>query len=81
MKVALLVSMMIEVGLDQGPSINGINFKIICTCCVKNVFKDLDNDDEGFVSSFITLEDAMLSLSITCYYNRLKSVVLLGTKK
>ena len=47
---------------------NDINFKIICGCCRKNAFKDPDDDDdEGFVSSFSTLEDAMLSLPMACY--------------
>ena len=80
MKVALLASMMIEVGFDQGPSMNVINFKIVWRCCGKNVFKDPDDDDEGFVSSFVTLEDAMLSLPMACYYHRLKSIVMFGTK-
>ena len=81
MEVALLASMRIEVGFDQGPSMNGINFKIVCRCCGKNIFKDHDeDDDEGYVSSFGTLEDAMQSLSMSCYYHRLKSVVLLKTK-
>ena len=54
---------------------NGINFKIVCRCCGNNVFKDpYDDDDEGFVSSFDTLEYAILSL------HRLKSVVMFGTK-
>ena len=64
--------MRIEVGFDQVPSINGINFKSVCRCCGKNVFKDPDGDDEGFVSSFGTLEDTMLSLPMACYYHRLK---------
>ena len=46
------------------------------------MFKDPDgeDDDEGFVSSFVTLEDAMLSLPMACYCHRLKSVVMIGTK-
>ena len=80
MEVALLARMRIEVAFDQGPSMNGINFKIVCRCCGKNVFKDLDDDSEGFLSSFDILEDAMLSLPMACYYHRLKSVVIFGTK-
>ena len=81
MEVALLASMRIEVGFDQGPSMNGINFKIICRCYGRNLFKDPDDDDdEGFVSSFTTLEDAMLALPMAKYYYRLKSVVMFGTK-
>ena len=72
--------MRIEVGFNQGPSINGINFKVICRCCGKNVFKDPDDDDDGFVSSFGTLKNAMMSLNMACYYHRLKSVVAFGTK-
>ena len=30
MEVALLASMRMEAGFDQGPSMNGTNFKIIC---------------------------------------------------
>ena len=57
---------------------NAINVKIVCRCCEKNVFKDLDdNDDEDFVSSFGTLDDSMLSLQMACYYHRLESVVSL----
>ena len=60
---------------------NGINFKIACRCFEKNVFKDPDDDDdEGFVSSFATLEDATLSLPMACYHHRLKSFVMFGTK-
>ena len=59
---------------------NGINFKTICRCCGKNVFKDPNDDDNGFVSSFSTLEDVMLSLPVACYYHRLKSVVMFDTK-
>ena len=44
------------------------------------MFKDPDNDDEGFISSFGTLEDEMLSLPITCSHHMLKSVVIFGTK-
>ena len=80
MEVELLISIRIEVGSNQGPSINCITFKIICRCCEKNVFKDPDNDVKGFVSSFGSLEDAMLSLPMACYYHRLKSVVMFGTK-
>ena len=81
MEVVLLASMKIEVGLDQGPSMDGINFKIVCRCCEKNVFKDPDdNDDEGFVSSIATLKDTMLPLPMACYYHRLKSVVIFGIK-
>ena len=64
MEVALLASMRKEVAFNQGPSMNGINFKITCRCCGKNVFEDSDDDDDddddddGFVSSFATLEDA-----------------------
>ena len=47
MEVVLLASMRIEVGFDQGPTIKGINFKIICRYCQKNVFKDPDDDDDG----------------------------------
>ena len=39
-----------------------------------------DPDDEDFASSFAILEHAMLSLPMACYYQRLKSVVLFGTK-
>ena len=74
-EVALLASMRIEAGFDQGLSMNGINFKIVCRCCWKNVFKDPDDNDEGFVLSFF-LEDAMLSLPV----DRLKSDVMFGTK-
>ena len=58
---------------------NGINFMVVCRCCRKNVFKDPDDDDEGFVSSVGTLDDAMLSLSMACYYHRLKSIVISST--
>ena len=44
-KVVLLVSMRIEVGLDQRPSMNGINLKIVCRCCMKNVLKEPGDDD------------------------------------
>ena len=44
------------------------------------MFKDTEDNDEGLVSSFGTLEDAMLSLPMVCYYHRLKSVVMVGTK-
>ena len=59
---------------------NGINFKIVCRCCEKNVFEDPDDDDEGFESSIATLEHAMLSLQIAWYHHKLKSVVMFGTK-
>ena len=62
MEVTLLANMRIEVRFDQGPSMNGINFKIICRWCRKNVFKDPDDDDDRFVSSFGTLDDVLLSL-------------------
>ena len=62
MEVALLANMRIEVGFDQGPSMNDINIKIGCKCCGKNVFNDSHDEEEGFVSSFGTLEDEMLSL-------------------
>ena len=82
MDVTLLVSIKIEVGFNQGPSTNGINSEIVSRCCEKNVFKDPDDDDdEGFISSFVTLEDAMLSLPMACYCHRLKSVVMFGTQK
>ena len=56
MEIALLASMRIEVGFNHGPSINGINFMIVCRYCGKNVFKDLEDDyDEGFVSSLVLL--------------------------
>ena len=74
MEVALLASMRIEVEFHQGLSTNSINFEIIHRCCEKNLFKDPDDDDKGFVSSFCTLEDAMLSLLMAFYYYRLKSV-------
>ena len=80
MKFALLASMRIEVGLDQWPSMNGIIFMIVCRCCRKNVFKDPDDDDKEFVSSFGTLENAMLSQPMACYFHRLKSVVMFKTK-
>ena len=81
MEVALLASMRIEVGFDQGPSMNVINFKIICRCHGKNVFKyPYDDDTKGFVSSFGTLESAMLSLSMTCHCHRLNFIVIFGTK-
>ena len=81
MEVVLLVSMRIEVGFDQVPSTNSINFKIICRCCRKNVFKDpVDDDAKGLLSSFGTLEDPILSLPIACYYHRLKSAEMFGTK-
>ena len=54
MEVACLVSMRIEVGFDQGLSMNDINFKIVCICCEKNVLKGHNDDDEGFVSPFGT---------------------------
>ena len=41
MEVAFLASMRIEVGFDQGSSMNGINFKIIWRCCDKNESKTL----------------------------------------
>ena len=72
MEVALLARMRIEIGFDQGPSMNGMNFKIVCRCFGKNVFKDPDDDDKGFASSFATVENTMLSLQMACYYHRLK---------
>ena len=78
MKVALLASMRIEVVFDQSPPMNGITFKIACNFCGKIVFEDTDDDDKDFVSSFGTLEDAMLSLPMACYYHRL--VVVFCTK-
>ena len=63
--VVLLSSMSIEVGFDQCLSKNGINFKIICRYSEKIVFKDpddSDDNDEGFVLSFATPEDTILSL-------------------
>ena len=56
MEVVLLASMRREVGFNKGPSMNGINLKIVCSCCEKNVFKDPDDEDEGFVLPFATLE-------------------------
>ena len=44
------------------------------------MLKDHDDDDKGFLSSFGTHEDAMLSLPMACYHHRLKSVVMFGTK-
>ena len=45
------------------------------------MFKDPDDDDdEGFVSSFATFKDEMLSLPMACCYHRLKSVVMSGTE-
>ena len=76
MKVALMVSIRIEVEFNQGPSMNGINFKIVGKCCGKNVFNNPNDNNEDFVSFFATLENAMLSLLIACHYHRLKSVVL-----
>ena len=58
MQVTLLASMRIEVGFDQDPSMNGIIVMIVC----RNLFNDPDDDSEGFVSFFVTLEDATLSL-------------------
>ena len=81
MQVILLANMRIEVAFYQDPSMNGINLKNVCRYCKKNVCKDPDEDYEGFLSSFATLEDAMLSLPMACYYHRLKSVVMFGTKK
>ena len=69
-----------EVGFYEEPLMSGINFKINCRCCEKNVFKDPDDDDKGFILSFATLENAMLSLPMACHFHRLKSVVLFGTK-
>ena len=80
MEVALLASVRIEVGLNQGSSVIEINFKLVCRRCRKNVFKNPDDNDEGFVSSFGTLEDATLSLPKACYYHKLNLVVLFGTK-
>ena len=80
MQVILLANMRIEVAFYQDPSMNGINLKNVCRYCKKNVCKDPDEDYEGFLSSFATLEDAMLSLPMACYYHRLKSVVMFGTK-
>ena len=79
MEVAFFASTRIEVGFDQGPSINGINFKIVCRCCRKNVFKVPDEDSKSIVSTFGTLEDTMLSLPIACYYHWLKSGMMFGT--
>ena len=59
---------------------NGINFKIVFRFFGKNVFKDPNNDNEGFVTSFIVLEEAMLSLLMACYSHRLKSAVMFKTK-
>ena len=68
MKGALLASMKRE----------AFDVKIVCRCYGKNVFKGTDEDDsEGIVSSFCTLEDAILILPMACYYKRLKSVVML----
>ena len=72
--------MRIEVGFDHGSSMNDNNFKIVGRLCAKNVLKDPYYDEEGLVSSFDTLDDAMLSLPMTCCYHSLKSVVMLGTK-
>ena len=80
MEVENLASMRIEVGLNQGPSLKGINFKIVCKCCGKNTFKRPDVDDKGFVSSFATLEDEMMSLPMACYFHSLKSFVIFGTR-
>ena len=44
------------------------------------MFKDPDDKNEGIVSSIATLDDAKLSLPMTCYYHRLKAVVMLNTK-
>ena len=44
------------------------------------MFKGPDDDDEGLVSFFGTLEDAMLSLPMACYYHRLTSFLMFGTK-
>ena len=81
MEVALLASMRTEVGFNKGPSMNGINFKIVCRCCRRNVLKDPDDDDdEDFVLFFHHLEDVMPSLSMACYYHWLISVVMFSTK-
>ena len=79
MKIVFLASMRIEVGFNQGQSMNGINIKMDYKCCGKNVFRDpAENDSEGLVSSFGILEDAMLSLPMAFYYHRLNSVAMLG---
>ena len=57
MKFALLASMRIEFRFNHGPSMNVINFKIVCRYYGKNVFIDPDDDDEGFGSSIGTLEE------------------------
>ena len=78
--MALLANTRIDFGFNQGPSMNGTNFKIVFRCCGKNVLKaPADDDSEVLVSYFGTLEDAMLSLPITCYCHRLKFIVMLGT--
>ena len=47
----------------------------------KNVFKNpADDDTEGLVSFFGTLEDAILPLQLPCYYHELKSIVILDKK-
>ena len=61
MGVALLASMKIEVGFDQGHSMNGINFKIIWRCCVKNVFKDPDDNYEVPPLVLLTANGMLLS--------------------
>ena len=54
---------------------NGINVKNYGRCRGKNVIKDSDDEnDEGFVSSFCTLEDTILSLPMACYYHRLNQL-------
>ena len=45
------------------------------------MFTDPDKDDECCVSSFSTLEDAMLSLPMAFCYHGFKSVVIFGTKQ
>ena len=52
----------------------------MCRCCGVNVIIDPDGDSESFVSTFCTLEDVTLLLSMACDYCRLYSFVMLGTK-
>ena len=60
MEVALLANIRVEIRFVKGPSMNGINFKIVCRFYGKNVLKDPDDHSEGLVSYLSALEDAML---------------------
>ena len=44
MEIAVLANKRMDIGFGQGLLINGINLKVVCRYCGKNVFKDPDDD-------------------------------------